>query len=160
MADLTTLAARLALAGKYATQYALDPALVCAVIEQESGWNSWAVRLEMGFLARYVKPVNPASPTTEEITKAMSFGLMQVMGLVAREAGFTGRFLTELCDPDTGVSVGCKVLKGKIDRANGDVHQGLQNWNGGGNPQYADQVLARVATYQQVAPDIDGEISV
>ena len=34
------------LARHIACEHALDPALVCAVIEQESAWNPWAVRYE------------------------------------------------------------------------------------------------------------------
>ena len=78
--DLSTNDARLALAKKWATKYGLDPLIVCAVIEQESAWNPLAMRFEPEFLAHYVKPVKPAAPTTQEITRAMSFGLMQMHG--------------------------------------------------------------------------------
>ena len=50
--DLSTNDARLALAKKWATKYGLDPLIVCAVIEQESAWNPFAVRFEPEFLAR------------------------------------------------------------------------------------------------------------
>jgi soluble lytic murein transglycosylase-like protein len=69
---------------------------------------------------------------------------MQVMGQVAREAGFAGHFLSELCEPHAGIDIGCKVLKGKLARAAGDVEKGLLYWNGGGNPEYAKQVMARM----------------
>ncbi|PYV72926.1 MAG: hypothetical protein DMG96_24730, partial [Acidobacteria bacterium] len=36
----------LVLARKAACAQSLDPALVCAVVEQESGWNPWAMRYE------------------------------------------------------------------------------------------------------------------
>ena len=32
------------LARHIACEHSVDPALVCAVIEQESAWNPWAVR--------------------------------------------------------------------------------------------------------------------
>ncbi len=35
----------------------LDPALVCAVVEQESNWNPWAIRYEPLFFAKYVAPL-------------------------------------------------------------------------------------------------------
>jgi hypothetical protein len=73
---------------------------------------------------------------------------MQVMGQVAREHGFDGRFLTALCDPETGLDIGCTVLAAKLAAANGDTARALQLWNGGANPEYAAQVLARVAKYQ------------
>jgi len=78
------------LARSIAAAHALDPALVCAVIEQESAWNPWAVRYEPGFLSRYVAPLYTAGKlsATETYTRSMSWGLMQVMGQVAREFGF------------------------------------------------------------------------
>src|SRR6267142_5325096 len=45
------------LARRIAAAHGLEPALVCAVIEQESAWNPWAVRYEPGFLSRYVAPL-------------------------------------------------------------------------------------------------------
>ena len=48
------------LARRIASEHGLDPALVCAVVEQESSWNPWAVRYEPGFLSRYVAPLYTA----------------------------------------------------------------------------------------------------
>ncbi len=42
------------LARKAAAAQALDPALVCAVVEQESSWNPWAIRYEPVFFSKYV----------------------------------------------------------------------------------------------------------
>lgn len=128
--------------------YGLDGALVCAVIEQESQWDTYAIRFEPAFEARYIHPALPAAPTTEEIAKAMSFGLMQVMGEVARERGFKGRFLSSLCDSEIGVPIGCAYLKHIMDNHGGDVAASLQRWNGGSNPNYAAEVMARMPKYQ------------
>jgi soluble lytic murein transglycosylase-like protein len=146
--DLSTNDARLALVTKYATKYGLDPYLVCAVCEQESSWNPWATRFEPGFLTRYVKPVNPVAPTTHEVLQATSFGLMQIMGGVALECGWRGSFLTNLCDPDTGVDFGCRKLQKCFEQHPGDPEKALLAYNGGGNPDYGTQVLARVAHYE------------
>jgi hypothetical protein len=43
-----------ALARKAAAAQSLDPALVCAVVEQGSSWNPWAMRYEPAFFAKYV----------------------------------------------------------------------------------------------------------
>src|SRR5712692_6395106 len=101
---LMTKEEMIALARATAVKHALDPVLVCAVIEQESAWNPWAVRYEPGFLSRYVAPLYAAGKlsATETYTRSMSWGLMQVMGQVAREFGFAGDSLPELCDPATG----------------------------------------------------------
>ena len=42
------------LARKAASAQSLYGALVCAVVEQESGWNPWAMRYEPAFFAKYV----------------------------------------------------------------------------------------------------------
>jgi soluble lytic murein transglycosylase-like protein len=144
--DLSTNDARLALAGKYATKYGIDPCLVCAVIEQESSWNSFAVRFEPAFEARYIHPAVPAAPTTLELTKAMSFGLMQLMGETAIEFGWAGKFLTELCDPDIGVDYGCRKLAKCLANHPGS-EAALLAYNGGSNVLYGKQVLARMAHY-------------
>lgn len=136
--------------------YGLDPSLVCAVCEQESGdrkrlssgwetWNPWAFRAEPAFDARYVQPLH-LTPT-EDWGRSISWGLMQVMGETAREHGFMGSF-PALCEPEMGLEFGTKVLKAKLAAGGSEVHRGLQLWNGGGNPGYADEVLARVSRYR------------
>jgi soluble lytic murein transglycosylase-like protein len=129
-----------------AAKHALDAALVCAVIEQESAWDPLAMRYEPAFRMRYVAPLRLSA--TEEVARSISWGPMQVMGQVARERGFTGKFLSALCDPTDGVDVGCAVLASRLSAAGGDVAQALALWNGGANTNYAPQVLARVAKYR------------
>ncbi len=121
-------------------------ALVCAVIEQESAWDTHAIRYEPAFRTRYVAPLS--LPTTEEVARSISWGLMQVMGQVAREHGYTGKFLSALCDPAIGIDIGCAILAAKIFSANGNTTRALELWNGGVNPDYAPQVLARLALYR------------
>lgn len=119
---------------------------MCAVVEQESAWDAHAIRYEPGFRARYVAPLE-LSPT-EEIARSISRGLLQVMGQVAREQGFQGHFLSALCDPAAGLAIGSAVLASKLAAGGGNVPRGLAPWNGGGNPDYAALVLARVARYR------------
>lgn len=145
--DLTTNDARVALATKWAAKRGLSPYIVCAVVEQESAWNPFAVRFESGFLQRYVKPVNPVAPTTMEIMRACSFGLLQVMGEVAQELGWRGYYLTDLCDPDNGLDYGTRKLQ-QCFQGRSDPEEALLIYNGGGNPAYGKQVLARVAHYE------------
>jgi soluble lytic murein transglycosylase-like protein len=138
-----------ALASKAAVAQSLDPALVCAVIEQESGWNPWAIRYEPAFFAKYVANLytNNKISASEAYARGFSWGLMQVMGQVARETGFDAAFLSALCDPEQGLATGCKVLRKKFDAMAGDMTRALLAWNGGANPAYAAQVLARKAHY-------------
>jgi len=137
------------LARRMAAAHGLAPALVCAVIEQESAWNPWAVRYEPGFLSRYVAPLYTAGKlsATEAYTRSMSWGLMQVMGQVAREFGFAGTSLPELCDPATGIEFGCLILAARLARARDDVSAALLAWNGGANPNYPAEVLSRTRNY-------------
>lgn len=128
----------------YARLHGLEGALVCAVVEQESNWAPWAIRYEPAFQTRYVEPQNLGP--TETVARSISWGLMQLMGEVARELGFQGK-LASLCDPDTGLEWGCKHLKAKLDAHGGDVTAGLLAWNGGGNKEYPEQVLARTGAY-------------
>lgn len=131
-------------------QYSLESALVCAVIEQESGWNPWATRYEPNFFKKYVAPIYTAGEitATEAYARGFSYGLMQLMGQVARERGYQGEFLSELCNPYVGVDFGCKHLAHKWDAAGGDMARALLLWNGGGNPEYPQQVMARLGNYR------------
>src|SRR5271169_4119181 len=136
----------IALARTVASDHELDQALVCAVAEQESAWDSDAMRYEPEFRARYVAPLQ--LPPTEEIARSLSWGLLQVMGQVAREHGFTGKFLSALCDPSAGLEIGCAVLIAKLAQSSGDITKALLLWNGGGNPDYATEVLARTDKFR------------
>ena len=139
----------LTLARHAAETRALDPGLVCAVIEQESAWNPWAMGYEPAFFTKYVAPLytNNKITATEAYARGFSWGLMQVMGQVARESGLDAQFLSALCDPEQALAVGCKVLRKKFDAANGDTTRALLAWNGGANALYPAQVLARRAHY-------------
>lgn len=143
--DRADISALVALARTIAVHQGLPPSLVCAVIEQESAWNPYAMRYEPAFRTRYVAPLR--LPDTEEIARSISWGLMQVMGQVARENGYIERFLPALCDPATGIRTGCIVLGRKMATASGDVSRALGLWNGGANQDYAHEVLARIPRY-------------
>lgn len=142
------------LAQHIAARHRLDPALVCAICHHESNWKTYASREEPEFYTRYIAKMGAVqrfgpdiSLQTEKSDRATSFGLCQVMGQVARERGFTGEYLTELCEPETGIEYGCRVLERALLRAKGDVRQALLNYNGGGNPAYPDLVLAHYGEY-------------
>jgi soluble lytic murein transglycosylase-like protein len=137
------------LAKRQAIFFALDPAIVCAVVEQESAWNTFALRFEPAFFAKYVASLytNNKVTASEAYARGFSWGLMQVMGQVARETGYDAPYLSAICDPQQGLAIGCKVLRKKFDANAGDTTRALLAWNGGANPQYPVQVLARRAHY-------------
>ena len=135
-----------ALARQTALTYKLDPVLVCAVVERESTWNPDDERYEDGFYNEYVVPLKLTS-ATEARARAFSRGLMQLMGQSARERGFPGQ-LSTLFKPDVGLAWGCAHLAFKIQHAGGDLKLALDRWNGGGNPNYADEVFALMEHYR------------
>ena len=137
----------------------VDANMVLAVIWQESSGNEWAYRFEPGYQyffdakaqkALYRSQFNIATNraealrvlgTTEFYAQSASFGLMQVMGAVAREHGATG-WLTRLCDPGFGIAMGCKYLNVLYKRNAGDKRMMLFRYNGGS--AYPDEVFEKL----------------
>jgi soluble lytic murein transglycosylase-like protein len=139
----------IALARDAAARHDLPAELVCAVVEQESAWDPYALRYEPAFYDRYVFPMalKRALSETEARGRAFSWGLMQTMGEVAREFGYAARFLSALCEPAASLEIGCKILAHKLAVNQGHTERALLAWNGGGKLEYSAQVLARVQNY-------------
>ena len=155
-----------------ADRFSLSRPLVLAVCEQESAFDPWAWNPEPRY--RYLwdvpmsKPFRKLTPA-EEVSEIppldfrsyrgvpadaewwgqqASWGLMQVMGAVARERGFMGKFLPELCEPGVGLQYGCLHLAAYLKRFK-DPFPALEAFNGGPgavgkNAKYAREVLARL----------------
>lgn len=156
-----------------AATFKLDPDLVAAQVQVESGADAWAWNPEPRYRyfwdvknnrafravtdAEIGSEVPPSDfrclagdPDQEWWGQQASWGLLQLMGAVARENGFTGNYLTELCDPVVNLSIGCNHLSELILWAKGNVPQALAAYNGGKggnsvapfrNQSYADKVL-------------------
>lgn len=149
-----------------ANAYELDPRLVDAVVWNESRGRADAFRHEPKFWLRYMannpkykdKGLNPRRVSS-------SYGLMQVMYVVAEEFGFKGE-PEELFVPRTNLHFGCQVLRDRRDwAAKFDTTPErrqlamLASYNGGkggnaptgdlrpDNRQYAERVLA---TYREL----------
>lgn len=155
----------------------LDPQLVTSIIQIESSgcpwaWNPepqyvylWDVEHDQPFRRLTVEerasekpPADfPApwgvDPDAEFWGQQTSWGLMQVMGAVAREYGFKGKFLSELCDPVVGVWHGCKKLAA-LRRRYAVLEDVIAAYNAGSprkdihgryvNQPYVDKVLGRL----------------
>lgn len=95
-------------------KYEVNPAWVKAICMVESAMDPWASRYESHWSYFYM--VNDfarktgVTYKTETVQQMTSWGLMQVMGSVAREHGFTEK-LPMLCIPKTGLSFGVKHFR-------------------------------------------------
>lgn len=106
---------------KHATSFSLDPQMVLAIIQVESQGNPFVTRYEPAFkyfyrpdeYAKKLKP--PTTFETERIHQQTSWGLMQIMGAVAREHGFIDH-MPQLLDQETNILYGCKHLN-RVRRA-------------------------------------------
>src|ERR1700741_1600143 len=112
------------IARQTAAKYMLAPEIVCGICDKESTWNPWAIRYEPGFLREYVEKLKLKS-LTETTARSISWGVMQVMGDEARERGFTGQFLSELCDPAMGIEYGCRALQHRMAMHAGNLETSL-----------------------------------
>ena len=110
----------------------IDADLVEAFVIVESSGNPEATRYEPAFYKTYILPMlyanNNLSP--EEARKlATSWGLMQIMGQVARERGFKGE-MEELLEPATGLEWSLKHLKRFILK-HPDMDSAIASYNAG-----------------------------
>lgn len=94
-------------------KYAIDEHLIAAIMEKESDCNPYAMRYEPKWnyfydVERYAQTLC-CTVETERTGQQTSWGLMQVMGTVARELGFRGWF-GELLDIDENLLYACRKL--------------------------------------------------
>jgi soluble lytic murein transglycosylase len=100
-----------------ALRHRLDPDLVTAVVEAESGGNPRAV------------------------SRAQAYGLMQVRVPTARDMARRDVTVEDLFDPATNLDLGCRYLRWLRDRYGGDLRLALMAYNAG--PGKVDAWLRR-----------------
>lgn len=116
-----------------AKKHELDANLIRAIIMQESSGNPWAMRIEPKW--KYFVFVRTSAENlrisfdTETACQAISWGLMQIMGSVARELGYKDH-LAKLLDPVLGIEWGCKKLKSQLVRY-GNEDDAIAAYNAG-----------------------------
>ena len=146
------LASWASIAEPIAQANSLDPDLVLAVMCQESAGQTYAVRVERAFWARYGKAAlgifkatkNPYDDQWAQYPDfvSASYGLMQILYETAVERGVVVQYPTQLCDPAIGIDAGCRQLRYCLTRAGGDVSDALRRYNGGANLAYPGEVIA------------------
>lgn len=114
-----------------ATKHGVNPLLIAAIIEIESAGNTFAIRYEPGWNYFIETGARGMSRATEEYQQKVSWGLMQVMGTVAREHGFDGPFLSALCQPSIGIEYGVRHFRKQLDRYNGSEVDAVAAYNAG-----------------------------
>jgi len=159
-AELTTLIKAAA------SRRSLPWELVYAICQVESSLNPSAIRHEPRY--RWLVGDNETMSPTERQDQMTSWGLMQVMGAVARELGHTGP-LSDLLDPPTGLFYGCLHLR--RFRAKYDIWPDvIAAYNAGSprrvagqigpyvNQSYVDKVLAAWNNLEVAIPLKDSEV--
>lgn len=155
-----------------ADRHGLDPYLVAAVCLRESNGNTWAIRVEferekegMSWWNRWRYLLDPlkyareilSTTETEIIAQSTSFGLLQVMGTVAREYGFKG-WLTQLCEPSVGLEFGCRHLSAKVKKYG--LEDGISAYNAGSptnqNHSYVEWILNKRDQLKKELSDAQG----
>ncbi len=91
-----------------ARKYNLYPDLVEAHVMTESSGKPNATRYEPAFFKTYIKKLG-IDNEVERTGRATSWGLLQIMGQVARELGYQGSW-EGLMDPMVNLEYGCKKL--------------------------------------------------
>lgn len=136
----------------------VDPHLVFAIVEVESGWDHLAIRYEPAFnylfFPRTHAEKQRITQETEEVLQKCSWGPMQIMGAVARELGFKDSLLL-LSDPKVSILYGVKKLdqllhKYEEVKAVSAYNQGSPRMTGGlfNNQRYVDKVYSAIEKYR------------
>lgn len=133
------------------TRRKLDYQLMCALIEVESSFNTYAVRFEPVQTPDTDDPVERLRITTSNQARAFhpekfakkngitliteialqrcSVGLGQVLGSTARSLGFDGPLL-KLCDPNTGIFWSCEAFERPIKPCH-SIEEEVASYNAG-----------------------------
>src|SRR5574337_628443 len=130
--------------------------LVAAVVEVESSFDPYAIRYESAY--KWLVGRDEQLTATERMQQMTSWGLMQVMGGVAREYGFTG-FCSRLCIPSVGIYYGMLHLE-KYHRRYPNWSETIASYNAGRpvtvptngkfvNQAYVDNVLSAWHRYEE-----------
>ncbi len=103
-----------------AKKYKLPPALLAAIVQEESRFDEFAVRTERSYLKK-----------RKVITEANAFSKSH--GGLAREQGFDARYLSELILPLNSLESGAKHLQSLLIKYKKDTLSAISAYNQGNN---------------------------
>ena len=115
-----------------ASRYGLPPAVLGGVLAQESGFNPAAVG---------------------DRGNSVGMGQFNTKGAL-KHFGLTRKQVLEM-DPATQIDYTAKFLRYNVDRAKGNVWEGVRLYNGGGDPKYLEHVRGKIPPAQaQMLPSV------
>jgi len=147
-----------------AARHDIPPEIIAAMVHQESAGDPLAMRHEPAWRYWYLAHGSFQAPRgvsvpTERMQQATSWGLLQVMGAVARELDCELPYLSALCcDPALGLDLGCRYLARLAKRFGGGIERAISAYNAG-SPQavgseqwqrYVVPILGRAPAYRVV----------
>jgi hypothetical protein len=105
-----------------AEEHGVDPLLLAAICQHESGGIHWRTRFEPGCREKYLQSHREhadwlgISHETERVAQMHSYGIAQVMGWLARSQGFRGYLVQLAADPALCLDHACIYLKSLMRR--------------------------------------------
>lgn len=124
----------------------VSPDLIEAIVITESSGQPDAWRYEPNFYAKYIRDGHYPEELKKEL--ATSWGLMQVMGVIAWERGLRYKIKETLCTVDGGLDYGIKHLM-RFMKKYGNWNDAIASYNAGSprkkdglyvNQRYVDKV--------------------
>lgn len=131
-----------------AKKYDLYPDLVEAHCMTESSGKPNATRYEPAFFKTYIAKLGIKNEV-EATGRATSWGLLQIMGQVARELGYQGSW-EGLCDPMVNLEYGCKKLSKCYRRYHPNLDFGIAAYNSGSVVQVFTEGVGHIKNQEYV----------
>ncbi len=140
---------------KHSIKFGVDSDLIRSIIMVESSGIPYRARFEPDwkyfyFQREYAEKLG-ITVETETMFQATSWGLMQIMGGVARELGYK-LHLTALCNPDLNIEYGTMKIKSIMQRYGNSEMDVIAAYNAGSviktysgiykNEKYVDKVYS------------------
>jgi soluble lytic murein transglycosylase-like protein len=146
----------------FSAEFLVNPRMALAIVYQESAGDTYAARVEEDLVLRWVFPAMNAKKhritmTTEITFQKTSWGLMQVLGVVARELGYDEQ-LPKLTVPNVGLRWGIKNIA-KLQGRYLQYTDIIAAYNAGSpkkvegkykNQEYVDSVMKHMAELEGV----------